>query len=378
MSADHKQPAVPLCLPDIGEAERQAVLEVLGSGWLAHGPYNKRFEADFAARLGVRHAVTMNSCTAALHLAVAASGIDGEVIVPSFTFVASANAVVTAGATPVFADIDPRTFTLDPASVARAITPRTRALMVVHYAGQMADMTALAALAAEHKLLLIEDSAETIGGTWEGKPTGAFGVGCFSFFPTKNITTGEGGMLTTDDDALAARVRALVGHGITSTTYEREEKELPWFRSATYAGYNFRMSNILAAVGYHQLRRLDAMNAARRRLAAVYDRELSAIPGLTVPYVDPRAHHVYQMYVVLLEKAERRNALVKSLNERGIGASVHFFPPAHEQICYRGRGPFRLPVTEDVSRRCVTLPIFPTMTDAQQSLVIDALRELLA
>ena len=224
---------VPLCRPQLGPAEIKAVVQVLESGWLAHGPKNHELEKQFQALTGAPYAIAMNSCTSALQLSVEARGIRGEVILPSFTFVASANAVTTAGATPVLVDIDPATRCVDPEAIAAAVGPCTEAVMVVHYGGQMADMEPIAKTCERHGLALIEDTAETIGATYRGKPQGAYGDGCFSFFPTKNITTGEGGLLSTHDAEVHRKARALIGHGIESTTLEREKAEKPWLRAAT-------------------------------------------------------------------------------------------------------------------------------------------------
>src|SRR5262245_17140378 len=212
---------IPLSLPALGPEEEQAVLEVLRSGWLTHGPKTTEFEQLMAAYLGVGYAVSVNSCAAALHLALVAHRVRGEVIIPSFTFVATANAVLTAGATPVFVEVDRATRNLDPAAVAAAVTPRTEAIMPVHWGGLCCDMVALGAIADRHQLAVIEDSAETIGGKFRGRKAGSFGTACFSFFPTKNITCGEGGMLTTNDETLARTARTHAAHGIPSSTHGR-------------------------------------------------------------------------------------------------------------------------------------------------------------
>ncbi|MCZ7648660.1 MAG: DegT/DnrJ/EryC1/StrS family aminotransferase [Planctomycetota bacterium] len=355
--------SVPLCIPNLDAAELDAVAEVLKSGWLAHGPLNHEFEHKFREFLNVPHAVSMNSCTSALFLALVANGIRGEVILPSFTFVASANAVVTAGATPVFADVEYETCNLDPDAAEALITPAAEALMVVHYAGQVADMARFAQLAKKHKLLLIEDSAEAIGAEQHGIKTGGWGTGCFSFFPTKNLTTGEGGMLTTRDAALAAKVKALVGHGIESTTLAREKKERPWLRAATYAGYNFRLSNVLAALGARQMDKLEAMNEARRKHAKRYD-ELLDRNLFDLPVERPGFKHVYQMYVVKAKGFDRTRFLA-TLKEAGVGASVHFDPPVHTQPFYAEAAypQGALEVTERLAASCVTLPMYPQMTD---------------
>ncbi|MCY3021877.1 MAG: DegT/DnrJ/EryC1/StrS family aminotransferase [Planctomycetota bacterium] len=367
------QRTIPLCIPDMDDAEVQAVAAVLKSGWLAHGPMNHEFEKLFAQFAGVPCAVSLNSCASALFLAMRASGITGEVILPSFTFVASANAVVTGGATCVFADIDYDTCCIDPAHVEALITPRTEAIMPVHYGGQAADMARLAAIARKHKLRIIEDSAEAIGATCAGKPTGSWGIGCWSFYPTKNIATGEGGMLTTDDVALADRVRAMAGHGIASSTWAREKKEKPWLRAATFAGYNMRMSNVLAAIGVVQMKKLERMNDARRKHAARYDALLKK-EFFDLPVEAPGRKHVYQMYTVKLKGADRSTFLA-DLRAQGIGATVHFDPPVHTQPFYAeqlGFGTLELPVTMKVSSTIVTLPMYPGMSEDDVGLVAEA------
>lgn len=370
---------VKLSFPDITEQEASFVLEALRSGWLAHGPFNHKLEEEFVKVVGTKHAITCNSCTSALFLCVKALGITGEVILPSFSFVATANAIVTTGATPVFVDIDPRTFNIDPALVEKAITERTQAIMPVHYAGQCADMKALMSLARQHKLLIIEDSAETLGGTFEGKQAGSFGLGCFSFFPTKNITSGEGGMITTDDDKLAHTIRALLAHGIDSTTFEREKKETPWYRNASYAGYNFRLSNVLAAIGYAQILRLEELNSQRKEHAAYLLRQLKDVAWLELPFIDTRCEHVFQMFVIRVKDPVRRDSIVRELNKKGVKASVHFYPAIHEQAYYQkhfGRYKNKLPVTEKVSRSIITLPMFPGLQREELEYMVETIRQI--
>jgi perosamine synthetase len=319
--------------------------------------------------------VAMNSCTSALHLALEAQGIRGEVLVPSFTWVASANAVVTAGATPVLVDIDPSTRCVDPEALAAAVGPGTEAVMVVHYGGQMADMDPIVHLCEQNGLALIEDSAETIGACYRGRPQGSFGTGCFSFFPTKNVTTGEGGMLTTSDAELHRRARALIGHGIESTTFERERVERPWLRAASHAGYNFRMSNVLAALGVEQMKRLEELNAGRRRAAARYQEALAGDERLELPVVAEGRTHVWQMFTVLVRGVDRTGFLAR-LRSLGVGASVHFDPPVHLQPRYRDAkvGPGGLARTEDVAARLVTLPLDPGLAKEDVDHVVDAVR----
>ncbi|MCA9061610.1 MAG: DegT/DnrJ/EryC1/StrS family aminotransferase [Planctomycetaceae bacterium] len=370
---------IPLSLPDVGDEEKNAVLEVMSGTWFAHGPRNHEFEENFARYIGVKHALTMNSCTSALQLAVQGLGIDGEVIIPSFTWVATANAVICAGAQPVFADIDRRTFCMDPESAASLIGPRTQALMPVHYAGLAADMEQYRTLADRYGLALIEDSAEAIGSLYAGKKTGSFGHGCFSFFPTKNMTVGEGGMLTTNDDELARRARAMLGHGVDQTTYQREKQQNPWFRSASTIGYNFRLSNILAAIGVVQLRKLDEMNARRRRIAAFYRERLHSIEELTIQAEPANCVHVYQMFVIRVSEHLDRDEIVRELNRRGIGASVHFSPSVHQMTPYERTTAQQilLPETESLADSCITLPMYPTLSMDDAARVCDTLQSVI-
>ncbi len=357
---------IPLSRPFLDERESRAVLAVLESGWLAEGPKNAELEGLLASYIGVREAVSLNSCTSALFLALKAQDLRGEVILPSFTFVATANAVVTAGARPVFADVEPDTLNLDPADVERRITSRTQALLPVHFGGQSCDMEAILGIARRHGLAVIEDSAETLGGKYRGRMAGGFATGCFSFFPTKNITTGEGGLLTTDDAELAARVRALAGHGIPRSTCGKEKSDRPWHRSAALPGYNFRMSGLLAAIGVEQVRKVEAMNSLRRSHARRLSERLARVEEVVLPVERPDCEHVYQMYTIRLRTLERDSFLLR-LRGMGIGASAHFDPPVHLQDHYRraGYGDARLPVTEEAARTIVTLPMFPQLREEE-------------
>lgn len=370
---------VPLSVPYIDRREIEAVTNVLRSGWLTHGPKTAEFERLLAEYLGVRHALAMNSCTSALFLALLAQDIHGEVIIPSFTFVATANAVVTAGATPVFVDIEPDTCNMNPDAVAEAITPRTEAIIVVHFAGHPADMGPIMALAQRHGLAVIEDSAETLGGQIDDRKAGSFSTAAFSFFPTKNITCGEGGMLTSDDDALVQKVRALMAHGIVKSTHQRQHAERPWWREAQFAGFNFRLSNILAAVGVEQMHKLEAMNELRRSHADYLSNRLAAFEELELPIERPGYRHVYQMYTVKLNGVPR-DRFVELMRQNSVAASVHFDPPVHLQEFYRPRiaHATKLPVTERVAASIVTLPMFPGMDHEQLDRIAETVGTSLA
>ena len=367
---------IPLSVPSIDDCEIRSVAEVLWSGWLTHGQKNEEFEEKFARYIGVKRAVSLNSCTSALFLAILAQGIKGEVIVPSFTFVASANAIVAAGATPVFVDIDYDTCNLDPSKIEERITPRTEAIMPVHFAGQSCRMNEIMEIAERHRLAVIEDSAEAIGAEFEGKKTGSFSVGCFSFFPTKNITTGEGGMLVTNDTDLAEKVRCYSAHGIPRSTLAREKEAEPWFRAAVSAGYNFRMSNILAAIGVEQLKKLDEMNELRRQHARYLNRRLAPVEGIDLPLEAEDCYHVYQMYTIKLRNISRPE-FIRSLRQRGVAASVHFDPPVHQQPYYQkcGYQDSGLVATNKVSSSIVTLPMYPQLTEEQLDLIATSIAD---
>ena len=363
---------VPLCLPDINDSEIHVVSKVLSGGWLAHGEYNDKFEQLFAKKIGVKFAITMNSCTSALEIALKASSIEGEVIIPSFTFVATANAVINSNCTPVFCDVDVDTRNITPELIASCITKNTKAVIVVHYAGQPCRMDEIKSLCNQHELLLIEDSAETIGAKWNEKQVGSFGVGCFSFFPTKNITTAEGGMFTTNDERLADRARAMISHGIVKS----DKKSKPWHREATYVGHNYRMPNPLAAIGVIQLKKLNHLNKKRIEIAKIYNSYFSSKANyFKIPYVYNKAEHVYQMYTIQVINEKYRDSLIKYLNSMDIGASVHFDPPLHRQKLYNKyvKNNTNLVNTDLLSRTLISLPIYPSMLDKQVGYVLDSI-----
>ena len=370
---------IPLAIPQIMSEERDAIMEVLESGWLTHGDYNRRLEETFARYIGVQQAITMNSGASALEVALKVHGIRGTVIVPGFTFVASANAIVNAGATPVFCDVDLGTRNVTAEHIASCIQSSTEAVMVVHFGGQPCAMDGIKELCEKRGLLLIEDSAQTLGATWQGKQAGGFGIGCFSFFPTKNMTTGEGGMLTCDNDDLSDVVRTIIAHGIPASTSARERIDKPWLRLATMAGHNYRMSNILAALGYHQLKRVDEMNRKRQLIAERYTMGIQHM-NLQVrpPELGEGATHVYQMYTVLADSMYRDN-WVQGLRRRGIGASVHFDPPVHLQPFYKECYPTQEPLvnTELLARTIITLPMYPQLSIERVDRVLQEMKSVM-
>ena len=348
------------------------------SGWLTHGPKNREFEEAFADYLGVDHAISMNSCASALHAAIQCQDIKGEVIVPSYTWVASINAIITSGAIPVLADVEPDTCNISPSAIEALITPQTEGIMPVHYAGQSADMQSIMKIADKHKLAVIEDAAEDIGGQHDGKMAGSFGAGCFSFFPTKNMTTGEGGMLSTNDAELARKARCLIGHGIDKSTYDRESEQRPWFRGAAMVGYNFRLTNFQAAMGLVQLKKLDSMNDKRRVIAAAYKDFLKDQTDIILPVEKPENKHVYQMFTIQVKDKSIRDELVNYLRDQGVGASVHFSPAVHQMKPFANIKCGDLTNTENITSQIITLPMYPDMSNADAEHVSKAIKDYFA
>lgn len=366
---------VDLARPEVNEADIEAVVEVLRSGRLALGPKLPAFEEALAQRAGVEHAVAVNSGTSALHLIVRSLGIGAgdEVITTPFSFVASTNCILFEGATPVFVDIDLVTLCIDPARIEEAITPRTKAILAVDVFGHPANWRALEAIARDHGLLLIEDSAEALGSMLHGAPCGGFGdAGVFAFYPNKQITTGEGGAVLTDDADLAARCRSMTDQG---------RGDGGWLNHVRL-GYNYRMDEMSAALGLSQMGRLDALVAARAQVAAWYGEALSALDAVEVPRVLPGVEMSWFVYVIrLADRYTRkdRDAVLQGLRGLGIGCR-DYFQPIHLQpfiLDRLGSGPGQHPVTESVGDRTIALPFFPQMTADQVNHVSLTLAEVL-
>lgn len=374
---------VPLADIDFGLEEEEAVQEVIRSRWLSMGEVTAGFEQDFAAFIGAKHALAVTNATAALHLACLAAGVGAgdEVIVPSLTFVATANAVRYTGAAPVFADVESLDWlTISPDSIEALITERTRAILIMHYAGYACDMPAIMEIARRHNLTVLEDAAHSIGSTLEGRALGAWGaVGCFSFFSNKNMTTGEGGMLTTDDDALAEKLRILRSHGMTSLSWDRH-KGHAYTYDVVDLGYNYRIDEIRAALGRAQLRKLPANNTRRKKLTALYRELLSELaPEVRVPFAEERGVGCDHIMPALLPPGVDRIQFMEGLKSRGIQTSIHY-PPAHRFQVYEEEWMKRgaaLPVTEEAAAREVTLPLYPAMREEQVEWVAQAIRETL-
>jgi dTDP-4-amino-4,6-dideoxygalactose transaminase len=368
---------VPLSDILVDDELRDAVQGVLDSGWWSMGPRVEEFEQAFAEFAGTRHAFAVANGTAALHLALLAVGCgpEDEVVLPSLTFVAAANAVAHTGATPVFCDISgDGDLNLDPADLEAAVTPRTKAVVVLHYGGFPCDMEAVGEIAERRGLIVVEDAAHAPGAKWRGRPCGSLGrVGCFSFFANKNLPMGEGGMVVTDDDEVADRLRLLRSHGMTTLTWERHRGHASAY-DVVAQGFNYRLDELRAAMGLVQLRRLPAENEARAASAARYREALDGQQDFAMPFGEleegtTSSHHL----AVVLAPAQRRDILRATLADRGIQTSVHY-PPIHRFTQYAELGARRpLPRTEEVAGRLLTLPLFAHMSEEQLQAVIAAL-----
>ncbi len=355
---------IPVAQPLIGEEEKQAVLEVLSSGQLAQGPKVAAFEEAFAEYCGVRFAIATSSGTTALHLALLAHGIGpgDEVITTSFSFIATANAVRYAGARPVFVDIEPHTFNLNPAGIEEVITPRTRAIIPVHLFGLPCDMEPILEIADRHGLVVIEDACQAHGAAVNGRRVGSFGTGCFSFYPTKNMTTAEGGMVTTDDEEVAERLRVIRNHGMR----QRYKHEI--------LGYNYRMTDVHAALGLGQLARLEAFNARRRANARYLNQHLR---GVVTPWAPEGFYHVFHQYTVRVPDG-KRDWLAERLREQGIGTAVYYPIPIHQQPTFRGlENPVGLPETERAAREALSLPVHPALGEEELQRIVEAVNRSL-
>ena len=375
--------------PRIEEEDIAEVVATLRSGWIGMGPRTIQFERDFAAYTGAKHAIAVNSCTAALHLGLIAAGVGpgDEVITTPLTFAATANVIEHVGARPVFADIDRRTQNLDPARVAERITPRTKMIVPVHMLGRAAEMDPLLALAAEHGLTIMEDAAHAVETVYRGRHAGTLGhFAAFSFYANKNVTTGEGGMLTTDDDAAADHIRRLRLHGISKDAWKRYSSEGFTPYELVEPGYKYNMLDLTAALGLGQLRRVEENWRIRERLVALYNEGLAEVPELTIPALEPLGpgdRHAWHLYTIALDLEGLtigREAFIDALQARNIGSGIHY-TALHTQGYYREHYGYRrgdLPNAEWVSDRTVSLPLSPAMTDGDVEDVIAAVTDILA
>ncbi len=367
---------IPITRPSVGQEEADAAAEAVLSGWLSQGPRVQEFERRVAVYVGAGHAVATSNCTTALHLALLAAGVapGDEVICPSFSFIATANAVVHAGATPVFVDIDPATYNIDTTLIEAAITPRTRAIIPVDQIGLAADIPAVIEIARAHNLRVVEDAAPALGATiGEARAGNLSDFTCFSFHPRKSITTGEGGVITTNDEAAAARLRSIRSHGASTSDLARHQSGTVEIETYDELGFNYRMTDVQAAVGCVQMRRLDGILADRRRLAQRYDGLFAGEERLTTPSVPPGHLHTYQSYCVRLEARLDRSRIMRELAALGI-ATRRGVMAIHLEPFYRSRLPgLSLPQTERAAAETLLLPLFAGMTEDEQDQVATAL-----
>ena len=372
---------IPLSDIDFGPEEKAAVDNVLQSRWLTMGSVTQEFEQAFAAYVGAKYAIAVTNATAALHLScvVAGLGPGDEAVVPSLTFVATANAVRYTGATPVFADIvSEQDLNISYRSIEKVITERTRAILVVHYGGYACDMPSIMELAREHNLRVVEDAAHAVGSELEGRKLGTWGdIGCFSFFSNKNMTTGEGGMLVTDNEAYSQRLHLLRSHGMTTLTWDRH-KGHAWTYDVVDMGYNYRIDEIRAALGLAQLKKLALNNERRRHLTQIYRDALQELaPHVSVPFAAHAGISAAHLMPVLLPAGINKLNFMENMKSLGIQTSVHY-PPIHTFTAYDGgRSKHSLPITEDAAAREVTLPLFPTLSDEDVIAVAQAVAEAL-
>nr|QNO42751.1 UDP-4-amino-4-deoxy-L-arabinose--oxoglutarate aminotransferase [Methanosarcinales archaeon ANME-2c ERB4] len=371
---------IPLSDIDLGNEEIEEVTKVLKSKWLSMGPVTEKFEEEFTNYLGIKHAYGVSNGTAALHIAHKVLGIkeDDEVVVPSLTFVATANSVLYCGAKPVFADITSLDdLNISPDDILEKITKKTKAITIVHYGGHPCDMGAIMEIAEDHNLKVIEDAAHAPGAEYKGKKCGAIGdVGCFSFFANKNLVTGEGGMLVTNDDTLLEKIRIMRSHGMTTLTWDRHKGHAHSY-DVVDMGFNYRINEVASAIGRVQLKKLDGNNEKRRRIVEEYNKRVGSISGISVPFRDHKEKPSCHIFPILLAEDVSRNGFIDRLKEKGIQTSMHY-PPIHLFTHYRkmlGVAEGALPKTEFIGEHEVTLPLYPLMGKEEVKYIVEIINK---
>ncbi|MFH1409228.1 MAG: DegT/DnrJ/EryC1/StrS family aminotransferase [Nanoarchaeota archaeon] len=367
---------IPIFRPSVGQEELDAIAETFKSGWIGLGPKTKEFEEAFAKYIGTKYALGMNSATAALHLALAAHNItSGEVIVPTLTFVSTAHAAKYNNADVVFADADPETLCINIEDIKKKITPNTKAILPVHLAGHPCDMDLINEIAEEKDIIVIEDAANATGAKYKGKRCGALAkAGCFSFHAIKNMTTGEGGMVTTDDEDIYKRLMRLRWVGINKDTWARQytDANYSWYYEVTELGWKYHLSDIPASMGLVQLKKCDALNQARRNIVKQYNESFKDLDWIKVPVEQGDIEHAYWLYSMRVP-AKKRNDLVAHLAKNEIASSVHFMP-VHLHPYYKSLGTADVPIAEREWQRMITLPLFPSMTQEEIATVIKTVK----
>ncbi len=356
---------INMAKPQIGDDEKKAVLEVLDSGIIAQGPRVKAFEEAFASMCGVKHAIATTSGTTALHIAMMANGIgkSDEVVTSAFTFIASANSILYVGGRPVFVDINPTTFNINPDLIESAITPRTRAILPIHLYGLSCDMDPIMKIAKKHNLIVVEDACQSHGAIYKDRKVGSFGTGTFSLYPTKNITSGEGGMITTNDPVIDEKCRVIRQHGMHKRYYHDE------------LGFNFRMTDIHAAIGLAQIAKLEKFNEIRRANAKYLSQHLK---GVVTPVVPGGYTHVFHQYTIRVLDG-KRDALRAYLQEQGVGSEVYYPVPVHQQSFYVGELGYKvsLPVTERLTQEVLSLPVHPSLSPSDLEKIVATVNEFM-
>jgi dTDP-4-amino-4,6-dideoxygalactose transaminase len=367
--------------PLIEEDEIEEVVDTLRSGWLTFGPKTIRFEELIADYVGAEHAIAVNSCTAALHLSLLALDIGegDEVITTPYTFAATGNVILHCGARPVFVDIERTSYNLDPDSIIEAITPRTRAILPVHFAGHPCDMRTIGEISADHELFVVEDAAHAIGSEYDGKKIGTHGTSvCFSFYATKNLTTGEGGAVTTNDRGFADRIRIMRTHGLSRDAWKRYTSAGNWYYEIEQCGWKYNMTDIQASLGIHQIKKIDRFTSIRREYAETYTRILEDQPDCILPQEESHVKHSFHLYPLILKNYDR-NRFIQEMEQRGVGCSVHFIPlhlhPLYKRLLGDQRGKF--PNAEWIYEREVSLPLYPAMTPDSVEYTANAVRDIL-
>ncbi len=370
----------------IGQDEINEVVDTLKSEWITTGPKTFKFEEIFSTAVNSTHAIAVTSCTAALHLAIVALGIGkgDEVITSPYTFAATSEVVINENATPVFVDVEKDTYNIDPAKIEEKITEKTKAIIVVHYAGHACEMDKIMDLAKKYDLYVIEDAAHAIGSKYKDKKIGSIGdFTCFSFYATKNITTAEGGMITTNHGDLADKMRMLSLHGISKDAWKRYSSEGSWFYEIVYSGYKYNMSDVQASIGIHQMEKLDQMQKRRHEIAVKYNRAFEQIPQITTPTVKGYATHAWHLYPIQVNSellSINRNEFIEALKAENIGTSVHFIP-LHLHPYYKEKYGFKgddFPIAESLYNNEISLPIYPKMEDNDVEDVISAVKKITA
>lgn len=374
---------IPYALPLIEDEEIKEVIDTLHSNWLSKGPKTVEFESRFKEYVGAEHSIGLNSCTAGLHISQLAAGIGhgDEVITTPYTFVASANTIIHTGATPVFADIDPVTMNIDPKKIEEKITEKTKAIIPVHFAGYPCDMDPIMEIAKKHNLIVIEDAAHAVYTKYKGRPIGSIGdFICFSFYATKNLVTGEGGMVTTHNEEWADKMRVMSLHGMSKNAWNRYGDKGTWYYEVEYAGFKYNMTDMQAALGLVQLGKLEKMQKRREEIAKKYNEAFSNVDGLIIPYSSEENVHAWHLYVLRLNEnafTVNRAEWIEALKEKGVGTSVHFIPvpmhPYYKELGYRIED---YPNSLAAYNGAISLPLYPKMTDEQVSHVISAVLDL--